>query len=40
MKTIIAILALTTVLADVPVAADDSVDCFYESNASNPLCKK
>lgn len=45
MKKLITILALFTVFANGNALADDTapgepVDCFYESNAARPECKK
>ena len=39
MKKIITILALFAVLTTGAVSAE-TVDCFYEFNASNPACQK
>jgi len=36
---LLAALISASAVADIP-GPDDSVDCFYESNANNPLCKK
>ena len=45
MNKLIAILALVSALIGAPSLAhipgpDESVDCFYASNASHPLCQK
>ena len=40
MKKIIAILALFAALTTGAAAAEETVDCFYEFNASNPACQK
>lgn len=39
MKKIIAVLALFAALSS-GMASAETVDCFYESNASNPACQK
>ena len=41
MKTILALFAFLSVTFIGPVLANDEpVDCFYESNAGHPDCKK
>jgi hypothetical protein len=39
MKKILAVLAVLASLASGMVAAE-TVDCFYEANASHPACQK
>ena len=39
MKKIITVLALLAALSTSVVAAE-TVDCFYEANASHPACQK
>lgn len=40
MKKIITALVLLTALATGVSFAEESVDCFYEANASHPSCQK
>ena len=40
MKKIIAALALLITLTTSVSWAEEIVDCFYEANASHPLCQK
>lgn len=40
MMKIITALAVLTALAAGVSFADESVDCYYEANASHPLCRK
>ena len=37
--TLLAALASVSAVADIP-EPDEIVDCYLESNAGNPLCKK